>query len=39
MIEVEKIVTPTGRIEQINIEDHMKESYINFSMSVIVSRA
>ena len=32
-------VTPTGRIEKINIEDHMKESYINYSMSVIVSRA
>ena len=24
-----------GRIEKINIEDHMKESYINYSMSVI----
>ena len=32
-------VTPMGRIEKINIEDHMKESYINYSMSVIVSRA
>ena len=32
-------VTPAGRIEKINIEDHMKESYINYSMSVIVSRA
>ena len=38
MIEEEK-VTPVGRIERINIEDHMKESYINYSMSVIVSRA
>ena len=39
MIENEEKVTPTGRIERINIEDHMKESYINYSMSVIVSRA
>ena len=39
MIEEEKNVTPVGRIEKINIEDHMKESYINYSMSVIVSRA
>ena len=38
MIEEEK-VTPAGRVEKINIEDHMKESYINYSMSVIVSRA
>lgn len=28
-----------GRIQQINIEDHMKSSYIDYSMSVIVSRA
>ena len=39
MIENEEKVTPLGRIERINIEDHMKESYINYSMSVIVSRA
>ena len=39
MIENEEKVTPVGRIERINIEDHMKESYINYSMSVIVSRA
>ena len=39
MIEEEKNVTPIGRVEKINIEDHMKESYINYSMSVIVSRA
>ncbi len=39
MIEEVTNVTPTGRIEKINIEDHMKESYINYSMSVIVSRA
>ena len=38
-MQEEQIVTPTGRIERINIEDHMKESYINYSMSVIVSRA
>ena len=35
----EQMIAPTGRIERINIEDHMKESYINYSMSVIVSRA
>ena len=35
----EQMIAPTGRIEKINIEDHMKESYINYSMSVIVSRA
>ena len=35
----EQMITPAGRIEKINIEDHMKESYINYSMSVIVSRA
>ena len=28
-----------GKITPINIEDKMKESYINYSMSVIVSRA
>ena len=39
MIENEEKVAPLGRIERINIEDHMKESYINYSMSVIVSRA
>ena len=38
-MQEEQIVTPVGRIEKINIEDHMKESYINYSMSVIVSRA
>jgi len=35
----EQMIAPAGRIEKINIEDHMKESYINYSMSVIVSRA
>ena len=39
MIVEKENVTPAGRIEKINIEDHMKESYINYSMSVIVSRA
>ncbi|MBR2326838.1 MAG: DNA gyrase subunit A [Alistipes sp.] len=39
MIEEEKLETPVGRIEKINIDKHMKESYINYSMSVIVSRA
>ena len=39
MIEEVTNVSPMGRIEKINIEDHMKESYINYSMSVIVSRA
>ena len=29
----------TGRIQRINIEDHMKSAYIDYSMSVIVSRA
>ena len=28
-----------GRIHQINIEDQMKSAYIDYSMSVIVSRA
>ena len=28
-----------SRIVQINIEDHMKAAYIDYSMSVIVSRA
>ena len=29
----------TGRIQRINIEDQMKSAYIDYSMSVIVSRA
>lgn len=29
----------TGRIEQVNIDEQMKSSYIDYSMSVIVSRA
>ena len=28
-----------GRIDKVNIEEQMKEAYINYSMSVIVSRA
>lgn len=31
--------TPSGKILPVFIEDEMKESYINYSMSVIVSRA
>ncbi|MBQ8307225.1 MAG: DNA gyrase subunit A [Alistipes sp.] len=30
---------PGGRIIPVNIEEHMKSAYINYSMSVIVSRA
>jgi len=29
----------TGRIEQVNIDQEMKSAYIDYSMSVIVSRA
>lgn len=29
----------TGKIEQVNIEDQMRKAYIDYSMSVIVSRA
>ena len=28
-----------GRIDRVNIEEQMKSAYINYSMSVIVSRA
>lgn len=37
----EKIIEsgPTGTIEQVNIEEEMKSAYIDYSMSVIVSRA
>ena len=31
--------TPTGRIETVNIDRQMRSSYIDYSMSVIVSRA
>lgn len=36
--QVEEIV-PTGRIEQVNIDQQMRSAYIDYSMSVIVSRA
>ena len=29
----------TGRIEQVNIDQQMRNAYIDYSMSVIVSRA
>ena len=29
----------TGRIEQVNIDQQMRSAYIDYSMSVIVSRA
>ncbi len=32
-------ITPTDRIIPINIEDEMRDAYIDYSMSVIVSRA
>ncbi len=35
--EVESV--PTGRIEQVNIDQQMRSAYIDYSMSVIVSRA
>ena len=31
--------TPDNRIVQVNIEEQMKTAYIDYSMSVIVSRA
>ncbi|MBP3317688.1 MAG: DNA gyrase subunit A [Alistipes sp.] len=37
--EEEKIPELTGKIIPVNIEKQMKEAYINYSMSVIVSRA
>lgn len=33
------MIQETDRIKQVNIEDEMKSSYIDYSMSVIVSRA
>ena len=33
------IYNPNERIRSINIEDEMRESYINYAMSVIMSRA
>ena len=37
--EEEKTTGPVGRIERVNIEEEMKTAYIDYSMSVIVSRA
>ena len=39
LTEEEKNAGLVGRIEQVNIEDQMKSAYIDYSMSVIVSRA
>ena len=39
MTEEEKGPVVTGRIERVNIEEQMKSAYIDYSMSVIVSRA
>ena len=39
MTEEEKVPVVTGRIERVNIEEQMKSAYIDYSMSVIVSRA
>ena len=38
-IEEEKNAGLIGRIDRVNIEEQMKTAYINYSMSVIVSRA
>ncbi|MEE0864152.1 MAG: DNA gyrase subunit A [Alistipes sp.] len=39
MSEVENTQGLTGRIVQVNLEEQMKSAYIDYSMSVIVSRA
>ena len=39
IIEEEKNPGLIGRIDRVNIEEQMKTAYINYSMSVIVSRA
>ena len=39
IIEEEKNSGLVGRIDRVNIEEQMKTAYINYSMSVIVSRA
>ena len=39
MAEVENNTGLTGRIVQVNLEEQMKSAYIDYSMSVIVSRA
>ena len=38
-MELEKNDGLVGRIDKVNIEEQMKSAYINYSMSVIVSRA
>ena len=38
-MENEIVDVPTGRIEQVNIDQQMRSAYIDYSMSVIVSRA
>lgn len=38
-LEREVESTPLGRIEQVNIDQQMRSAYIDYSMSVIVSRA
>ncbi len=38
-MENEIVEVPTGRIEQVNIDQQMRSAYIDYSMSVIVSRA
>lgn len=39
MTENETTLTPGGKIKQLEIEDEMRTSYINYAMSVIVGRA
>ena len=39
MTEAENTIGLTGRIIQVNLEEQMKSAYIDYSMSVIVSRA
>ena len=39
LTEEEKNAGLTGRVIPINIEEQMKSAYIDYSMSVIVSRA
>ena len=38
-MENEEITANTGKIEQVNIDQQMRSAYIDYSMSVIVSRA
>ena len=39
MENIEETEVKTGRIEQVNIDEQMRSAYIDYSMSVIVSRA